>query len=100
MAPVQPFSKFNNCVRGSHETPEGAGCGKSAGPDLWSAPPRADRRPGLPGTCQLRSIRYRSSFRNAIKSAMSRPDKEGHLRPAFCISSNISGPCDHTADAM
>ena len=43
---------------------------------------------------------YRSSFKNAIKLAMSRPDRVGHLRSVFCISSIISGPCDHTADAI
>ena len=49
---MQPLSQFNNCLRGSHETPEGAGCGKSAAPDLWSAPPRAGRRTGLRDTGQ------------------------------------------------
>jgi hypothetical protein len=35
---------------------------------------------------------YRPSFRKAIKSAISRPDNVGHLRPVFRISSAISGP--------
>lgn len=47
-----------------------------------------------------RSDPYCSEFRNAIKSAIFRLDRVGHSRPAFCISSIILGPCDHTADAI